>query len=80
MRIATIDALTTMAVYATARLDPLIPDVTDADDCVLTLLRTLAKAGVRDAAASYLFVRLPFVRRIASTLATVAPGAPSPAS
>ena len=80
MRIATIDALTRMGVYTTARLDPLIPDVTDADESVLPLLRALAKAGVRDAAASYLFVRSPFVRQVTSTLATVSPGAPSPAS
>ena len=80
MRIATIDALTRMGVHTTARLDPLIPDVTDADESVLPLLRALAKAGVRDAAASYLFVRSPFVRQVTSTLATVSPGAPSPAS
>lgn len=80
MRIATIDALTRMGVHTTARLDPLIPDVEDTDENVLPLLRTLAKAGVRDAAASYLFVRSPFVRQVASTLATLARGAPSPAS
>lgn len=80
MRIATIDALTRMGVYTTARLDPLIPAVTDVDDSVLLLLRALAKVGVRDAAASYLFVRSPFVQQVASTLATVAHGASSPAS
>ena len=80
MRIATIDALTRMGVHTTARLDPLIPDVTDADDSVLPLLRALARAGVRDAAASYLFVRSPFVRQVASMLAKLSPGASSPAS
>jgi len=59
MRIATIEALTKIGVRTTARLDPLIPDVTDTDESVLPLLRTLAKAGVRSAAASYLFVRSP---------------------
>jgi DNA repair photolyase len=80
MRIATIDALTRMGVDTTARLDPLIPDVTDADDSVLPLLRALAKAGVHSAAASYLFVRSPFVRQVAPMLAKLSPGAPSPAS
>ena len=81
MRIATIDALTRMGVHTTARLDPLIPDVTDTDDSVLPLLRALAKAGVRSAAASYLFVRSPFVRQVASTLATAgAQEHPSPTS
>jgi DNA repair photolyase len=79
MRIVTIDALTRMGVHTTARLDPLIPDVTDTDDGVLPLLRALAKAGVRSAAASYLFVRSPFVRQVASMLAKLSPGASSPA-
>ena len=80
MRVATIGALTKLGVHTTGRLDPLIPDVTDTDESVLPLLRTLAKAGVRDAAASYLFVRSPFVRQVATTLATVVAGAPSPMS
>ena len=80
VRIATIDALTRMGVHTTARLDPLIPDVTDTDDRVLPLLRALAKAKVRSVAASYLFVRRPFVRQVASMLAKMSPGAASPAS
>lgn len=80
MRTATIDALARMGVRTTARLDPLIPDVTDADDSVLPLLRALAKAGIRDAAASYLFARSPFVRQVASMLAKLSPGTSSPAS
>jgi DNA repair photolyase len=80
MRIATIAALMKMGVRTTARLDPLIPDVTDTDENALPLLRALARAGIRDAAASYIFSRTPFERQVAAALAPLGIGAHPPAS
>jgi hypothetical protein len=41
-------------------LDPLIPDVTDTPERLLPLLAALSRAGVREAAASYIFLRRGF--------------------
>lgn len=68
MRIVAMETLTKIGVRTTARLDPLIPDVTDTDDNLLPLLRALGQAGIRDAAASFLFTRTPFERQIVATL------------
>ena len=42
------------------RLDPLIPDVTDTPERLLPLLAALSRAGVREAAASHIFLRRGF--------------------
>ncbi|MBU0641165.1 MAG: radical SAM protein [Planctomycetes bacterium] len=80
MRVATIAALRKMGVHATARLDPLIADVTGADENVVPLLRALAQADIREAAASYIFTRTPFERQVVATLARLERGAHPPAS
>jgi DNA repair photolyase len=64
MRVAAIEALVRLGVHTTARLDPLIPGITDSEDNLLPLLRVLSQAGIREAAASYLFLRPRFARRI----------------
>jgi len=50
MRVAAIEALIRLGVRTTVRLDPLIPGLTDSDDDLLPLLRTLWHAGIGDAA------------------------------
>ncbi|MFQ5463669.1 MAG: radical SAM protein [Phycisphaerae bacterium] len=50
-------ALVDRGVATTARLDPLFPDVSDTDESLIPLLESLRDAGVRQAAASYLFLR-----------------------
>ncbi len=57
MRVATAQSLIRLGVCTSVRLDPLIPDVTDTPERLLPLLETLSGAGVREAAASYIFVR-----------------------
>lgn len=50
-------ALHNMEVATTARLDPLLPDVSDTDENLIPLLERLRDSGVCRAAASYLFLR-----------------------
>ncbi len=56
-RLETMRRLRDIGVQTTARLDPLIPDVTDRRSNVEPLLASLRRVGVRFAAGSYLFVR-----------------------
>ncbi len=74
LRIKSTQALARLGIYTTVRLDPLIPNLTDTDDNLLPLLRALAQAGIRDAAASYLFLRPRFDHRV-QTLIGAAAGA-----
>lgn len=67
-RVATIRSLLEIGVHATARLDPLIPDLTDTDANILPLLEALHRAGVRQVAASYLFLRPAFAARLMAQL------------
>jgi DNA repair photolyase len=81
MRIAAINALVRLGVHTTVRLDPLIPGLTDSDDNLLSLLRALSQSGIREAAASYLFLRPQFARRIQPLLSASPPAhAPHPPS
>ena len=57
MRVATAQSLIRLDVRTSVRLDPLIPDVTDTPERLLPLLEALSDAGVREAAASYIFLR-----------------------
>jgi DNA repair photolyase len=70
-RIASIEAMEKIGVRTTVRLDPLIPDITDAVDNILPLLHALGHAGVRDAAASYLFTRPLLEQQITAALSSV---------
>lgn len=56
-RLSGITSLTRAGVSVTARLDPLIPDVTDTRESIVPLLSALRSVGVVAAAASYLFLR-----------------------
>jgi len=53
-----------IGVAALARLDPLIPDLTDTPDNLEPLLLSLHQAGITDIAASYLFLRPAFAHRL----------------
>ncbi|MCK4658890.1 MAG: radical SAM protein [Phycisphaerae bacterium] len=70
-RLEAIAKLNQIGVRTTARLDPLIPDVTDATDSIAPLLDALREAGVKSAAASYLFLRPRFTARMKSLLVSV---------
>ncbi len=70
MRVAAIEELVRLGVHTTVRLDPLIPGFTDSDENLLPLLRALAQAGIREAAASYLFLRPQFAGHIQSLIGT----------
>ncbi len=67
-RIDTIVALTKLGVRTVARLDPLIPDITDTDENLAPLLDALQKAGVTAAVASHVFVRPGVTREVADML------------
>ncbi len=73
MRLAAIAALVRLGVQTTVRLDPLIPGLTDTDDNLGPLLQSLSQAGIRDAAASYLFLRPQFASRVDLLNPPVAP-------
>jgi DNA repair photolyase len=64
LRLDTMRALIDSGVPTTARLDPLIPDLTDTAKNLVPLLAALHRAGVRAAAASYLFLRSAFAARV----------------
>ncbi len=70
-RLETMRRLSDIGVHTTARLDPLIPDVTDARSSIEPLLASLCQAGVRFAATSYLFVRPRLARAIHGLLSHV---------
>ena len=56
-RLTSLRALREHGIAAEARIDPLIPELTDMDESLDLLCRTVAACGVRTAAASYLFLR-----------------------
>lgn len=64
VRLAAIESLVRLGVKTTVRLDPLLPGLTDRADSLRPLLQSLSQAGVRDAAASYLFLRPQFARSV----------------
>lgn len=56
-RFKTLRMLCKNGIDAEARLDPLIPKLTDRDESIEDLLKRIAECGVRTASASYLFLR-----------------------
>jgi DNA repair photolyase len=60
-----------IGVATEARLDPLIPDLTDTDTGLGALLPELVRRGIRTVAASYLFLRPAFAQRLAEKLRLV---------
>lgn len=67
-RIQTLESLARIGCNVTARLDPLVPDLTDASPAVDELLIRIAGTGVGFVAASYMFLRPAFGKRVASAL------------
>ncbi len=53
--------LARLGVYASARLDPILPGLTDSGDQLIALFGRLREAGVYEVAISYLFLR-PHIR------------------
>jgi len=68
-------SLVAIGMHTTARLDPLIPDLTDTDANLIPLFGALASAGVHEAAASYLFLRPVFAARVTEQLRVLNPNA-----
>jgi DNA repair photolyase len=68
-RIESAKKLRQAGVEVTARIDPLIPDVTDTPENLAPLLEKLADAGITFAAASYIFLRSGFGRSLAMQVA-----------
>lgn len=61
--------LRAVQVDVAARLDPLVPDLTDTPENLMPLLAAMVERGIVRAAASYLFVRPAFADRVGRTLA-----------
>ncbi len=72
-RIASAKRLIDAGVQTTARIDPLIPNLTDTTESFSRLLSELHRIGVRSAAASFLFLRPAFARKTIDAIATLLP-------
>jgi DNA repair photolyase len=64
-RLETISGLVRSGAFVRARLDPLVPSLTDTAENLGPLLDELQRRGVRSIAASYLFLRPGFGQRLA---------------
>lgn len=71
-RLRTIESLTQINVATKARLDPLIPDLTDTQESLAPLLTELKQRRIPSIAASYLFLRPAFTQRLSEHLRLVA--------
>lgn len=71
-RLATIDTLISAGVSTRARLDPLIPGLTDTDENLAPLLAELQRRNMRNVAASHLFLRPAFAHRVLAQLSACA--------
>jgi DNA repair photolyase len=71
-RLQNIAALIHIGVTPHARLDPLIPGVTDTDQQLRPLLAALSSRGIRKIAASYLFLRPAFSQMLCTRLRQLA--------
>ena len=63
-RLATLLALVELGIPSEARMDPLIPELTDTEESFVSLCAELAQRGARNAVASYLFIRRSNLRRL----------------
>jgi DNA repair photolyase len=79
-RLRNIESLFQIGATTKARLDPLVPDVTDTDENLSMLLTELARRGVRYIAASYLFLRPAFAPRLFEQIRKLAGSPDSTAS
>lgn len=71
-RLQNIDDLAAAGICSSARLDPLVPELTDCPNSLAPLLDALASRGVEHIAASYLFLRPAFAEPVLAALKTVA--------
>lgn len=67
-RLQTIENLTRIGIATWARLDPLIPDLTDSTENLAALLAELSRRRIHDVVASYMFLRPAFARRLSVQL------------
>lgn len=67
-RLEAIENLTRIGIGMRARLDPLVPDLTDTNENLENLLSELGKRQVRSIAASYIFLRPAFAQRLSEVL------------
>ncbi len=74
MRLEMMRTLHQVGVRTTARLDPLIPDITDARPNLEPLFAALHDAGITEAAASYVFLRPAFRHRFSAQLTELGAG------
>ncbi len=79
-RVQTASDLRRLGVAVTARFDPLIPDLTDTPRNLEPLLSSLQDAGITAVAASYLFLRPAFARRLTEQLQQYQTPSPAPKS
>lgn len=63
-RMRHIESLKRIGVETTVRLDPLIPDLSDTEENLRPLFKSLQEVGITRAAASYLFLRPAFQRTL----------------
>jgi DNA repair photolyase len=57
IRLSNINRLLSVGVFTEARMDPLIPSLTDQEESLSTLFQGLSAVGLKNAVASYLFLR-----------------------
>jgi DNA repair photolyase len=67
-RVESIRSLREIGIETTARLDPLIPDLTDTEANLNPLLAALRETGVTHVSASFLFLRQCFADRVSAQL------------
>ncbi len=67
-RVESIRTLLKIGIETSARLDPLIPDLTDSEANLNSLLAALREAGVACVSASFLFLRQCFADRVSAQL------------
>jgi DNA repair photolyase len=76
-RLDMIERLTRTGIATSARLDPLIPDLTDTEASLTSLLSQLQLRNVRSIAASYLFLRPAFANRLITQMGRLGASLPS---
>lgn len=69
-RLAQAKILVDAGIYTAARIDPIIPGVTDTPERLKALFAGLASAGIKKVAASYLFTRPSISRELESVVGT----------
>lgn len=65
-RLMNIERLNSVRVFTEARLDPLLPGITDGEESLMKLFSALAEAGINNAISSYLFLRTSNRKRLRS--------------